>query len=87
MLRLMNLIPAGLVDFLLISLIFPSLWRGEYESAVLLLCSLRISMAVDGLNGDGIRSVLAHIYSTIRVGGPGEQDEAGKRTTGGDDEP
>lgn len=65
-LKLMNLIPSGLLDLVLIFLILPSLWRDQYASAVLMLCTLRVSMAIDGVNGDGIRSVLAHIYSRIR---------------------
>jgi hypothetical protein len=79
----MNLIPPGAIDLILILLILPSLWRDQYESAVLMLCALRISMAIDGVNGDGIRSVLAHIYSRIRLDrstGPAEDREAMRET-------
>ena len=85
-LRLMNWIPPGLLDLILILLILPSLWRSEYGSAVLLLCALRVSMAIDGVNGDGIRSVLAHIYSRFASRGPNEESKIVKEVLGGDDD-
>lgn len=64
-LTLRNFVPAGYVDLLCLFLIFSSLWNGERTNVVLLVCALRISMAIDGNNGDGLRSVMAHIYSAL----------------------
>lgn len=81
-LRLMNFIPAGYVDLLCLFLVFSSLWNGERTNAVLLVCTLRLSMAIDGINGDGIRSVMAHIYSALMryfEGRPKKEPEDEKR--------
>lgn len=64
-LTLANFMPAFFLDVLILFGSLLMFFMGHSVEAVILLGVLRIAVAIDRANVDGIRSVLAHIYSRM----------------------